>query len=74
MKVIKEGLLKRLKNIEGKNKQQLVAIKNQGERQLEAIRDQREKQLHAISSYSAANKSHTIEFDNEKNQEAKKTS
>ena len=27
-----EGLLKRLKNIEGKNEQQLEAIRNQGER------------------------------------------
>ena len=30
----KEGLLERLKNIEGKNEQQLGAIKDQGERQL----------------------------------------
>ena len=28
----KEGLLKRLKNIEGQNEQQLKAIKDQGER------------------------------------------
>ena len=35
----KEGLLKRLKNIEGKNEQQLEAIRSQGCRQLEAIRD-----------------------------------
>ena len=37
----KEGLLKKLKNVESKNEQQLVAIKNQGEKQLEAIRDHR---------------------------------
>ena len=56
----KEGLLKRLKNIEGKNEQQLEAIKDQGERQLEAI-----------TSCDATNKSQKIEFDNEKNQQAK---
>ena len=33
----KEGLLKRLKNIESKNKEQLDAIKDQGEKQLEAV-------------------------------------
>ena len=31
----KEGLLKRLKNIEGKNEQQLEVIKDQGEKQLQ---------------------------------------
>ena len=31
----KEGLLKRLKNIEGKSEQQLDAIKNQGKKQLQ---------------------------------------
>ena len=56
----KEGLLKRLKNIEGKNEQQLEATKDQGERQLEAL-----------SGYDATNKSQNIEFDIEKNQEAK---
>ena len=34
------GLLKRLKNTEGKNKDQLDAIKDQGENQLNAIKDQ----------------------------------
>ena len=34
----KEGLLKRLKSIEGKNKEQLKAIKDQGEKQLDAIK------------------------------------
>ena len=48
-----------------------MVIKNQGERQLEVIRDQGEKQLDAISSYSATNKSHEIEFDNKKNPQAK---
>ena len=59
----KEGLLKRLKNIEGKNEQQLEAIKDQGEGQLEAI-----------SSYNATKidqKKKEIEFNNKKNQEAK---
>ena len=63
---------RKTKNVESKNKQQLVTIKNQGERQLQAIRDQGEKQLHAVSSYSATSKSHKIEFNNEKNQEEKK--
>ena len=57
----KEGLLKRLKNIEGKNEQQLEAIIDQGERQ-----------LYAISSYSATSKPHRIEFGNKNNQEARK--
>ena len=34
-----EGLLKRLKNIKGKNEEQLEAIKDQGERQLEATKN-----------------------------------
>ena len=34
----KEGLLKRLKNIECKNEEQLEAIKGQGEKQLNAIK------------------------------------
>ena len=42
----KEGLLKRLKNIEGKNEQQLEAIKDQGERQLEAIKNFDSKKNH----------------------------
>ena len=36
--VKKEGLLKRLKNIEGKNEEQLRAIKYQGEKQLAAFK------------------------------------
>ena len=35
----KEGLLKRLRNIEGKNEEQLKAIKNQGKKQLDAIKN-----------------------------------
>ena len=55
----KEGILKRLKNVESKNEQQLEATKDQGERQLEAI-----------STYGATNKLQKIKFDNKKNQEA----
>ena len=36
----KEGLLKRPKNIEGKNEQEFLAIKDQGEKQLDVIKDQ----------------------------------
>ena len=52
--------MKKLKNVESKNEQQLVAIKDQGERQLEAI-----------GTYGATSRSQKLEFDNEKNQEAK---
>ena len=44
----KEGLLKRLKNIEGKNKDQLEAIKDQGEKQLDAIEKQNENKLKMV--------------------------
>ena len=57
---MKEGLVKRLKNIESKIKQQLEAIKHQGQRQLKAV-----------SSYGATNNLQKLEFDCEKNQEAK---
>ena len=56
----KERHLKRLNNIESKNEQQL-----------EAIKDQEKRQLEAISSYGTTSKSQKIEFDSEKNQEAK---
>ena len=39
----REGLLKRLKNIEGKNQDQLHEIEYQGERQLDAIEKQGKK-------------------------------
>ena len=35
----KEGLFKRLKNIEGKNEEQLKAIEDQGKKQLDAIKN-----------------------------------
>ena len=40
--------MKRLKNIEGKNEQQLQAIKNQRKKQSETVKDQKEEQLDAI--------------------------
>ena len=67
----KERVLKRLENFESKNEQQLEAIKDQGKRQLEAIRDQGERQLDTIKSSTITNKSNKIEFNSEKNQEAK---
>ena len=44
----KERLLKRLKNIAGKNKEQLEEIEYQGERQLDMINKQGKKQLNAF--------------------------
>ena len=44
----KEGLLKRLKNIEGKNEEQLKVIKDQGRKQLDAIEKQGENKLKII--------------------------
>ena len=41
--------MKRLKNIEGKNKEQLDEIEYQGERQLDAIKEQGRKNLEAIN-------------------------
>ena len=40
--------MERLKNIEGKNKEQLDAIKDQGEKQLDAIEKQKENKLKTI--------------------------
>ena len=50
----KEGILKRLENIKGKNKQQLKAIEDQGKKQLEGIRniDVGSKPLKTISFFS----------------------
>ena len=58
--VKKEGLSKRLKNIGGRNEQQLEVIRNQRERQLEAIRD-----------FSAINRPKEIKFSGEKSEEQK---
>ena len=52
--------MKRLKNIEGKNEQQLEAIRDQGDRQLEAIKD-----------FSAPSKQKEITFGDEESQESK---
>ena len=47
----KEGLLKRFKKKnEGKNEEQLKAIKDQGEEQLKLIKDHGEKQLKLLES------------------------
>ena len=54
--------MKRLKNIEGKNKDQLHAIRDQGEKQLDAIKDQGENQLDATER-QRQNKLKTIEKD-----------
>ena len=45
----KEGLLKRLKNIEDKNKDQLDEIKYQGQKQLDVIKKQGKKHLESIN-------------------------
>ena len=42
----KEGLLKRIKNTEGKNEEQLKAIEDQGNKQLNAIKNIIEAQNH----------------------------
>ena len=54
--------MKRLKNIEGKNKDQLDTIRDQEEKQLDAIKDQGEKQLDAIKRQNE-NKPKIIEED-----------
>ena len=57
-----EGLLKRLKNIESKNEQQLEAIRDQGERQLDTIK-----------SYSTKKESFKrLEFSSEEDQKRNK--
>ena len=50
----KEGLLKRLKNIEGKNEEQLKAIENQGKKQVDGIKNINidSKPLNTISFFS----------------------
>ena len=52
----KEGLFKRLKNIESKNKVQLHAIKDQGEKQLKELKNiDKNKTLKAICEISKRN-------------------
>ena len=46
----KDGLFKRLTNIEGKNEEQLKAIEYHGENQLKAIKDLKDKQLETIET------------------------
>ena len=62
----KEGLLKRLKNVEGKNKEQLEEIKYQRERQLNMIDKHGKKHLNTIEKqpkkHKGKVKSDEIEF------------
>ena len=52
----KEGLLKRLKNIEDKNEEQLQAIKDNGEKQLKELKNiNKSKTLKAIGEISRKN-------------------
>ena len=52
----KEGLLKRLKNIEDKNEEQLQAIKDKGEKQLKELKNiNKSKTLKAIGEISRKN-------------------
>ena len=46
----KDGLFKRLKNMEGKNEEQLKAIEYYGENQLKATEDLKDKQLETIKT------------------------
>ena len=52
--------MERLKNVEGKSKEQLKAIKDQGEDQLKVIKDHGEKQLKLLKS--DANSANTKAF------------
>ena len=58
----KEGLLKRLKNIEGKDEDQLKAVKVQGEKQLQILA----KKTNQVDDFK------NISFRNKLNSEAKK--
>ena len=46
--------MKRLKNIDGKNKDQLDAIKDDGEKQLDAIEKQKENKPKMVEQYEIA--------------------
>ena len=52
----KEGLLKRLKNIEGKNKDPLDEIEYQGQKQLNVIKEQGKKNLISIKEQKKTTK------------------
>ena len=47
----KEGLLKRLKNIEGKDEEQLKAIQDQGENQLQMLTSKAVKKKLTLKTY-----------------------
>ena len=52
----KEGLLKRLKSIEGKNKDPLDEIEHQGQKQLNVIKEQGKKNLISIKEQKKTTK------------------
>ena len=56
----KKGLLKRLKQIEDKNKEQLDEIEHQGERQLDMINKHGKKQLEVINKQEEQLKKSTV--------------
>ena len=56
----KRGLLKRLKQIEGKNKEQLDEIEYQGQRQLDMINKHGKKQLELINKQEEQLKKSTV--------------
>lgn len=56
----KKGLLKRLKQIEGKNKEQLDEIEHQGQRQLDMINKHGKKQLELINKQEEQLKKSTV--------------
>ena len=59
----KEGLLKKLKNIEDKNKEQLKAIEDQGKKQLEQLKNiDKSKTLKIIDKISKKNDKANINY------------
>ena len=64
-----EGLLKKFKNIENKNEQQLDLTRDQGDKQLDLIKDQSNNQLNLVGKVSSE-KIKPIEFYGKKNKEA----
>ena len=67
----KEGVLKRLKDIEGKNEEQLTAIKDQGKRQLRLVEDHGKRQLDEIKNNRTDSRLKKISLLSELNQAAK---
>ena len=65
---LNEGLFKRLKNIEGKNKEQLKAIEDEGKKPLDAIKKITNKHLKSISYFSQLILEATALFEKIKNE------